>query len=43
MKERLATLGSDPVGSTPEAFAARIKAELATWRKVIREAGIKPM
>jgi tripartite-type tricarboxylate transporter receptor subunit TctC len=43
MKQRLATLGSDPVGSTPEAFAARIKAELATWRKVIREAGIKPM
>jgi tripartite-type tricarboxylate transporter receptor subunit TctC len=43
MKERLATLGFDPVGSTSEAFAARIKAELATWRKVIREAGIKPM
>jgi tripartite-type tricarboxylate transporter receptor subunit TctC len=43
MKERLATLGFDPVASTPEAFAARIKAELATWRKVIREAGIKPM
>jgi tripartite-type tricarboxylate transporter receptor subunit TctC len=43
MKERLAALGFDPVGGTPEGFAARIKAELATWRKVIREAGIKPM
>jgi tripartite-type tricarboxylate transporter receptor subunit TctC len=43
MKERLATLGFDPIGSTPDEFAARIKSELATWAKVIREAGIKPM
>ncbi len=43
MKERLAMLGFDPIGSTPEQFAARIKSELATWSKVIREAGIKPM
>jgi tripartite-type tricarboxylate transporter receptor subunit TctC len=43
MKERLATLGFDPIGSTPDEFAARIKSELATWSKVIREAGIKPM
>jgi tripartite-type tricarboxylate transporter receptor subunit TctC len=43
MKERLATLGFDPIGSTPEQFGARIKSELATWTKVIRDAGIKPM
>jgi tripartite-type tricarboxylate transporter receptor subunit TctC len=43
MKERLATLGFDPVGSTPDEFAARIKSELATWSRVIRAAGIKPM
>jgi len=43
MKERLATLGFDPVGSTPGEFAARIKSELATWTKVIRAAGIKPL
>jgi tripartite-type tricarboxylate transporter receptor subunit TctC len=43
MKERLAMLGFDPIGSTPEQFAARIKSELATWARVIREAGIKPM
>ncbi len=43
MKERLAMLGFDPIGSTPDEFAARIKSELATWAKVIREAGIKPM
>ena len=43
MKELLATLGFDPVGGTPDQFATRIKSELATWSKVIRAAGIKPM
>jgi tripartite-type tricarboxylate transporter receptor subunit TctC len=43
MKERLAMLGFEPVGGTPDGFAARIKSEVATWGKVIREAGIKPM
>jgi tripartite-type tricarboxylate transporter receptor subunit TctC len=43
MKQRLATLGFDPVGGTPDQFATRIKSELATWSKVIRAAGIKPM
>jgi len=41
MEERLATLGYDPVASTPEEFGKRISAELATWRKVIRAANIK--
>jgi tripartite-type tricarboxylate transporter receptor subunit TctC len=43
MKERLAMLGFEPIGDTPEEFAARIKSEVATWGKVIRDAGIKPM
>ena len=42
MKERLVTLGYDPVGSTPEEFARRIATELETWGKVIRAANIKP-
>jgi tripartite-type tricarboxylate transporter receptor subunit TctC len=42
MKARLAELGYDPVGSTPEEFAVRIKTEIATWAKVIRAANIKP-
>ena len=42
MKARLAELGYDPVASTPEEFAARIKVEIATWAKVIRAANIKP-
>jgi tripartite-type tricarboxylate transporter receptor subunit TctC len=41
MQERLMTLGYDPVGSTPEEFARRITAELETWARVIRAAGIK--
>jgi tripartite-type tricarboxylate transporter receptor subunit TctC len=41
MKERLATLGYEPVASTPEEFAQVIKDELDTWGKVIRAAGIK--
>jgi hypothetical protein len=39
----LRRLDFNPIGSTPDEFAARIKSELATWTKVIREAGIKPM
>ena len=42
MKERLATLGYEPVVSTPEQTAALIKADIIRWAKVIREAGIKP-
>jgi tripartite-type tricarboxylate transporter receptor subunit TctC len=41
MKARLGELGYDPVGSTPEEFAARIKVEIEMWRKVIRAAKIK--
>ena len=42
IKERLATLGYDPVASTPEEFATRIRVEIAMWAKVIRAANIKP-
>ena len=41
MKERLPTLGFEPVASTPEEFAERIKVELETWGKVIQAANIK--
>jgi tripartite-type tricarboxylate transporter receptor subunit TctC len=42
MKERLATLGFDVVGSTAEEFDKRIKSEIDSWGKVIRAAAIKP-
>lgn len=41
VKEKLATLGFDPIGNSPDAFAAWIKAEVAKWAKVIRDANIK--
>jgi tripartite-type tricarboxylate transporter receptor subunit TctC len=41
MKARLAELGYDLVGSTPEEFAARIKKEIVSWGKVIRAAHIE--
>ena len=42
MRERLATLGNDPVASTPEEFAQQIKNEIQMWGDVIRRANIKP-
>jgi tripartite-type tricarboxylate transporter receptor subunit TctC len=41
VKERLTGDGAEPVGSTPEQFAAFIRAEMAKWSKVIKAAGIK--
>ncbi|MBI1736420.1 MAG: tripartite tricarboxylate transporter substrate binding protein [Candidatus Rokubacteria bacterium] len=41
VKERLATLGADGVGSSPEEFTAFVRAELRKWAKVVKEAGIK--
>ncbi|MBV9628461.1 MAG: tripartite tricarboxylate transporter substrate binding protein [Xanthobacteraceae bacterium] len=40
VKQKLATLGFEPVGNTPEEFATQIKAEIAKWRKVIRDSNI---
>ena len=40
-KEKLLSQGFEPVGSTSEAFAAQIRAEIPKWGKVIKDAGIK--
>ena len=39
--QRLATEGSQPVGSTPEQFSAHIRNEVAKWRKLAKEANLK--
>ena len=39
--ERFAVLGIEPLGGTPQEFAAYIKSELAKWGKVVRESGAK--
>lgn len=41
ISSRLETLGYEPVGSTPEQFAADIRAELDKWADVVRAANIK--
>ena len=41
IKERLLSMGAEPVGSTQEQFAAFIKSEVAKWGKVVRDANIK--
>ncbi len=41
VREQLQSVGLDPAPSSPETFRAYIKAELAKWAKVIKEAGIR--
>jgi tripartite-type tricarboxylate transporter receptor subunit TctC len=41
VKEKLAALGFEAVGNSPEEFAAQIKRELPKWAKVVREGNIK--
>jgi tripartite-type tricarboxylate transporter receptor subunit TctC len=42
IKERfLTTIGGDPVGNTPEQFAADIKADIARWSKIVKDSGLK--
>ena len=38
--KRLRAMGNEPVGSTPEAFAAKFRDDVARFAKVIKEAGI---
>jgi tripartite-type tricarboxylate transporter receptor subunit TctC len=41
MEKRLAAEGSEPVGGTPQQFAAHLKSEHNQWTRVIKTAGIK--
>ena len=40
LRQRLAGQGYDPEGSTPQAFAAHIRSELARYGKLVKAAGI---
>jgi tripartite-type tricarboxylate transporter receptor subunit TctC len=39
--ERIAPDGGEPVGTTPEQFGKHIATEIARWRKVVKDAGIR--
>ena len=41
IKDKLAADGSEPVGSTSEAFGLHIKTEVAKWNKLVKEASIR--
>ncbi len=41
VKERLQAQGAEPVGNTPEQFAAYIRSEHTKWAKVVKESGAK--
>jgi len=41
VKERLAKMGFEGVGDTPQHFAAFVQAEIAKWAKVVKDANIK--
>lgn len=41
LKDILSKQGADPVGSSPQQFAAFIRSEIAKWSKVIKTAGLE--
>ena len=41
VRQLLSEQGAEPVGSTPEEFAAYVKAEIEKWGRVIREVGLR--
>jgi tripartite-type tricarboxylate transporter receptor subunit TctC len=42
VRVRLADLGVEGIGNSPDEFAALIKSEIPKWAKVIKDSGIKP-
>ncbi|MFN9489870.1 MAG: Bug family tripartite tricarboxylate transporter substrate binding protein [Betaproteobacteria bacterium] len=41
VSKRISELGAEPVGGTPEQFAAFIKSEIDKWAKVIKDANVE--
>jgi tripartite-type tricarboxylate transporter receptor subunit TctC len=41
VRQRLIGLGYEPIGSTPEQFAANIRSEMEKWAKAVKAANIR--
>ena len=41
VKERLTKLGASPIGSSPQQFDAKIRADYKKWGPIIEAAGMK--
>jgi tripartite-type tricarboxylate transporter receptor subunit TctC len=41
VRSKLLQSGVEPGGTTPEVFAAKIKAEIEQWRQIIKESGLR--
>lgn len=42
VRNKLAALGMETIGNSPDEFAAVIRSEIPKWAKLIKESGIKP-
>jgi tripartite-type tricarboxylate transporter receptor subunit TctC len=42
LREQFAKIGVEPVGGTPEEFAATVQRDIARWSEIIRRGNIKP-
>ncbi|MDB5921942.1 MAG: hypothetical protein JWN13_878 [Betaproteobacteria bacterium] len=42
VRQQLTSLGLEPVGNAPAAFSTKIRAEIAQWAKVAKQAGVTP-
>ena len=41
VRERLSSLGNEPVGGTPEEFRTFIESEIAKWARVVKSSGME--
>ena len=41
LRQRLATLGAEPLGGTSEHYAEYIRTELLRWTKVVKDSGAR--